>query len=94
MSEVGQICFVASFGESTDAQSHESRTKYFRAHDRGLNGGMKTTQKTRPSNVTSFILEDRWPLADFDERELRRLSKAAKRNGVGSQMSYLTLSSH
>ena len=44
---------------------------------------MKTTQKTRPSNVTSFILEGRWPLAGFDQRELRRLSKTAKRNGVG-----------
>jgi hypothetical protein len=39
--------------------------------------------KTRPSNVTSFILEDRWPLAGFDQRELRRLSKTGKRNGVG-----------
>ena len=44
---------------------------------------MKTTQKTRPSNVTSFILEGRWPLAGFDQRELRRLSRTAKRNGVG-----------
>ena len=43
---------------------------------------MKTTPKTRPSNVTSFILEGRWPLAGFDQRELRRLSKTAKRNGV------------
>jgi len=40
------------------------------------------TPKTRPSNVTSFILEGRWPLAGFDQRELRRLSKTAKRNGV------------
>ena len=39
--------------------------------------------KTRPSNVMSFILEDRWPLDGFDQRELRRLSKTAKRNGVG-----------
>ena len=44
---------------------------------------MKTTPKTRPSNVTSFILEGRWPLAGFDQRELRRLSKTATRNGVG-----------
>src|SRR5215831_10852842 len=48
-----------------------------------LNGGMKTTPKTRPNNVTSFILEGRWPLAGFDQRELRRLSATAKRNGVG-----------
>jgi hypothetical protein len=33
--------------------------------------------------VTSFILEGRWPLAGFNQRELRRLSKTAKRNGVG-----------
>ena len=44
---------------------------------------MRTTPKTGPSNVTSFILEGRWPLAGFDQRELRRLSKTAKRNGVG-----------
>jgi hypothetical protein len=44
---------------------------------------MQTTLKTRPSNVTSFILEGRWPLSGFDQRELRRLSKTAKRNGVG-----------
>jgi len=43
---------------------------------------MKTTPKTRPGNVTSFILEGRWPLAGFDQRELRRLSKTAKRHGV------------
>ena len=48
-----------------------------------LNGSMKTTPKTRPGNVTSFILEGRWPLAGFDQRELRRLSKTAKRHGVG-----------
>ena len=39
--------------------------------------------KMRPSNVTSFILEGRWPLAGFDQRQLRRLSKTAERNGVG-----------
>jgi hypothetical protein len=44
---------------------------------------MKTAPKTRPSNVTSFILEGCWPLDGFDQRELRRLSKIAKRNGVG-----------
>ena len=42
---------------------------------------MKTAPKTRPSNVTSFILEGCWPLDRFDQRELRRLSKIAKRNG-------------
>jgi hypothetical protein len=44
---------------------------------------MKTTPNTRPRNVTSFILEGRWPLAGVDQRELRRLSKTAKRKGVG-----------
>jgi hypothetical protein len=44
---------------------------------------MKTTPNTRPSNVTSFILEGRWPLAGFEQRELRRLSRTAKRNGMG-----------
>ena len=44
---------------------------------------MKTAPKTRPTNVMSFILEGRWPLDGFDQRELRRLSKIAKRNGVG-----------
>jgi hypothetical protein len=43
---------------------------------------MKTAPKIRPTNVTSFILEGRWPLDGFDQRELRRLSKTAKRNGV------------
>ena len=66
------------------AQSQESHIKYLaRTQVRSLNGGMKTTPKTRPSNVTSFILEGRWPLAGFDQRELRRLSKTAKRKGVG-----------
>jgi len=44
---------------------------------------VKTAPKTRPSNVTSFILEGRWPLDGFNQQELRRLSKTAKRNGVG-----------
>jgi hypothetical protein len=52
---------------------------YKAAEDRG----MKTALKTRPSNVTSFVLEGCWPLDGFDQRELRRLSKIAKRNGVG-----------
>ncbi len=44
---------------------------------------MKTAPKTRPPNVMSFVLEGRWPLDGFDQRELRRRSKIAKRNGVG-----------
>ena len=31
----------------------------------------------------SFVLEGRWPLDGFDQRESRRLSKIAKRNDVG-----------
>ena len=77
------------------AQSQESHIKYLaRAQVRSLNGGMKTTPKTRPSNVTSFILEGRWPLAGFDQRQLRRLSKTAKRNGMRVSISSLKLSSH
>ena len=44
---------------------------------------MKTAPKTRPANVMPFILEGCWPLDGFDQRELRRLSKIATRNGVG-----------
>ena len=44
---------------------------------------MKNAPKTRPSNVTPFMLEGWWPLDGFDQRELRRLSKIAKRNRVG-----------
>ena len=44
---------------------------------------MKTAPKTRPAHVMSFVLEGRWPLDGFDQRELRRLSRIAKRNGVG-----------
>ena len=43
---------------------------------------MKIAPKTRPTNVMSFILEGCWPLDGFDQRELRQLSKIAKRNGV------------
>jgi hypothetical protein len=68
----------------TDAQSHESHINYLAALKIGsLNGGMKTTPTMRLNNVRSFILEGRWPLAGFDQRELRRLSKKAMRNGVG-----------
>jgi hypothetical protein len=43
------------------------------------NGGMKTTPKTRPSNVTPFILEGCWPLDNLDRPTMRWLSKEAKR---------------
>src|SRR5436189_2084772 len=67
-------------GRAVTRKSHQISCS---AQDRLLKRGHETTPKTRPSNVTSFILEGRWPLAGFDQRELRRLSKTAKRNGVG-----------
>lgn len=48
-----------------------------------LNECMKTTPKTRPGNVTPFILEGCWPLDGLDQATLRSLSKAAKRKRVG-----------
>ena len=48
-----------------------------------LNECMKTTPKTRPSNVTPFVLEGCWPLDGLDQATLRSLSKAAKRKRVG-----------
>ena len=73
-----------SFTNGRMRSSQKSHIKYLaRAQDRQLKRGMKTTPKTRPGNVTSFILEGRWPLAGFDQQELRRLSKTAKRYGVG-----------
>jgi hypothetical protein len=46
-------------------------------------GGMKTTPKTRPSNVTPFVLEGRWALDRLDRPAMRWLSKEAKRQRVG-----------
>ena len=39
--------------------------------------------KTRPSNVTPFVLEGCWPLDGLDRATMRRLSKEAKRKRVG-----------
>ena len=47
-----------------------------------LNSCMKTTPKTRPSNVTPFVLEGCWPLDGLDQATLRFLSRAAKRKRV------------
>ncbi len=44
---------------------------------------MKTTPKTRASNVTPFVLEGCWPLDGLDRAVMRRLSKEAKRKRVG-----------
>jgi hypothetical protein len=46
-------------------------------------GGMKTVSKTRPSNVTPFVLEGRWALDGLDRSTMRSLSKEAKRKHVG-----------
>jgi hypothetical protein len=44
---------------------------------------MKAIPKTRPSNVTPFILEGRWALDRLDQPTMRWLSKIAKRKRVG-----------
>jgi len=44
---------------------------------------MKTTSKTRPGNVTPFVLEGRWVLDRLDQATMRWLSRAAKRKRVG-----------
>jgi hypothetical protein len=43
---------------------------------------MKTTPKTRPSNVTPFVLEGCWVLDGLDQPTMRSLSKEAKRKHV------------
>jgi hypothetical protein len=45
-------------------------------------GCMKTISKTRPCNVTPFVLEDCWALDGLDQPTMRWLSKVAKRNHV------------
>ncbi len=44
---------------------------------------MKTILKTRPSNVTPFVLAGRWRLDRLDQPTMRWLSKVAKRKRVG-----------
>ncbi len=44
---------------------------------------MKTIPKTRPSNVTPFVLDGCWVLDGLDQATLRSLSKEAKRKRVG-----------
>jgi hypothetical protein len=48
-----------------------------------LKEGVKTTPKTRPNNVTPFVLEGRWTLDRLDRSTMRSLSKEAKRKHVG-----------
>jgi hypothetical protein len=55
---------------------------------------MKTAPKTRPGNVTPFVLEGCWALDSLDQQTMRSLSKEAKRKRVGSPMSSTKLSSH
>jgi hypothetical protein len=47
------------------------------------NGRRKTTSKTRPVNVTPFVLEGCWALDGLDQATMRWLSKVAKRKQVG-----------
>jgi hypothetical protein len=44
---------------------------------------MRTTPKTRPGNVTPFVLEGCWALDGLDQPTMRSLSKEAKRKRVG-----------
>ena len=44
---------------------------------------LKPFQKPRPSNVTPFVLEDRWALDGLDQTTLQSLSKEARRKRVG-----------
>ena len=44
---------------------------------------MKTISKTRPSNITPFVLEGRWALDRLDQPTMRWLCKVAKRKRVG-----------
>ena len=44
---------------------------------------MKAISKTRPGNVTPFVLEGRWALDRLDQPTMRWLSKVAKRKRVG-----------
>lgn len=43
---------------------------------------MKTISKTRPGNVTAFVLEGRWALDGLDQPTMRWLSETAKRKHV------------
>ena len=43
---------------------------------------MKTISKTRPGNVTPFVLEGCWALDGLDQPTMRWLSKEAKRKHV------------
>ena len=44
---------------------------------------MKTIPKTRPGNVTPFVLEGCWALDGLGQPTLRSLSKEAKRKRMG-----------
>jgi len=44
---------------------------------------MKSIPKTRPGNVTPFVLEGPWVLDGLDRRTTRWLSREAKRKRVG-----------
>jgi hypothetical protein len=44
---------------------------------------MPPQKKTRPSNVTPFVLEGQWALDGLDRATMRSLSNEAKRKRVG-----------
>jgi hypothetical protein len=44
---------------------------------------MKTISKTRPGNLTPFVLEGCWALDCLDQPTMRWLSEEAKRKRVG-----------
>jgi hypothetical protein len=44
---------------------------------------MKTISKTRPGNLTPFVLEGCWALDRLDQPTMRWLSEEAKRKRVG-----------
>jgi hypothetical protein len=48
-----------------------------------LNEAMKTTPKTRPCNVTPFVLEGCWVIDGIDQPTMRWLSNIAKQKHVG-----------
>ena len=87
ISKSGEFC-GAAWAFSSKCESHLGQTivswKFLaRARKAAEDGGMKTTPKTRPSNVTPFVLEGCWVLDGLDQPTMRSLSKEARRKRVG-----------
>jgi hypothetical protein len=47
------------------------------------NGCIKAISRTRPGNITPFVLEGCWALDGLDQATMRWLGKVAKRKQVG-----------